>query len=405
VVILLVFFLVQTVVFSFLWTRQLQLASHSSTLAYAENAPPDSPHSFSHYLNDESNVRIPSNADGTPMSLEERLRYLELKVNAQSNFGVTDPFFGTKRNKHLCRNSSDLEEFGCRPGFEGYDDDETCTGSFDHAVCLDHLPKPRPDPFEPVTGEPKCLVYDMGIRANPEFGAVMARVFGCEVHAFDPSPVSKEWWKSSKADELRKLGNYHFHPYGAGGMDGELRLNGYNWGQVSILKYPSTLLDCRSKNKPDKDHCRMVDVPQQAFHVPVKTLPTIRRELGHENRTLDILKVDVEGSEYAFLEQLLDSSGGCPSYVQQIALEWHHMPWDPRYGEGSSPSINALTTILHACGLKMFWHWRAWPSKDAIYVKMGMNNMMYSLSSYVRVSNSGEKIESNRVASMVRRHT
>lgn len=91
------------------------------------------------------------------------------------------------------------------------------------------------------------------------------------------------------------------------------------------------------------------------FKLPVKTLPTIIRQLGHQGRTIDILKVDVEGSEYAFLENLLDSSGGCPSFINQVTLEWHHFSWDARYGEGSAPSINAIATLLHTCGLQNIW--------------------------------------------------
>ena len=79
------------------------------------------------------------------------------------------------------------------------------------------------------------------------------------------------------------------------------------------------------------------------------------KELGHEGRTIDVLKVDVEGSEYAFLENLLDSSNGCPAFISQITLEWHHFSWDMRYGEGSNPSMNAISTLLHTCGLKLIW--------------------------------------------------
>ena len=41
---------------------------------------------------------------------------------------------------------------------------------------------------------------------------------GCEVHAFDPSPISVQFYRAN--DELQKLPNYHFHEYGAGGRDG-----------------------------------------------------------------------------------------------------------------------------------------------------------------------------------------
>ena len=32
--------------------------------------------------------------------------------------------------------------------------------------------------------------------------------------------------------------NYHFHPIGAGGVDGAVQLNNYDWGQVSIMRFP-----------------------------------------------------------------------------------------------------------------------------------------------------------------------
>ena len=76
-------------------------------------------------------------------------------------------------------------------------------------------------------------MYDFGIRAQPEFGEVMARAFGCEVHAFDPSPISTTWWSSPEAADLRKLPNYHFHPYGASGHDGAIKLSTYDWNQVT----------------------------------------------------------------------------------------------------------------------------------------------------------------------------
>lgn len=62
------------------------------------------------------------------------------------------------------------------------------------------------------------------------------------------------------------------------------------------------------------------------FQLPVKTLNGVMKDLGHENRKIDVLKLDVEGqqlfsillrnmlfclkqntgSEYGFLEEMLD---------------------------------------------------------------------------------------------------
>ena len=38
----------------------------------------------------------------------------------------------------------------------------------------------------------RTTAYDVGIRAQPLFGVVMANEYGCEVHAFDPSPIANE---------------------------------------------------------------------------------------------------------------------------------------------------------------------------------------------------------------------
>ena len=49
---------------------------------------------------------------------------------------------------------------------------------------------------------------------------------------------------------------------------------------------------------------------------------------------------------------MLDA-GICRS-IDQITVEWHHHSFDSRYLGGSSPPINAVSTLLHACGLNMF---------------------------------------------------
>lgn len=358
-------------------------------------------------LDDESNVRIPKDKHGAELSVEERLRYLELKTNAFMGFG-TNPFFGVQEQASHCENVSSLHEFGCKLGWEGVKDSNSrCVGLFDHRICIDNLPKPgtkyelnQEDGSE--QNDTPCLIYDFGIRAEPQFGAVMARTFGCEVHGFDPSPVSNNWWESDRANELRKLPNYHFHPYGAGGIDGDIVLKDYNWGQVSILRYPSMTVHCKDNTFRIGDNveadwemrgqyyegevvgvtssgdnvtvrysdeksvetldfrfvrhtCDLRHHSSKDFKLPVKTLPTIMKELRHEGRSIDILKIDVEGSEYAFLEQLLDVSGGCPDFIKQITLEWHHFSFDPRYGEGASPPINTIATLLNSCGLKNIW--------------------------------------------------
>lgn len=389
----------------FLFFQYLFLVSRIPALKHKENFKEDEkllrksfyPNSGSHHLNDESNVLIPKDKFGNKLSLEERVRYLELKLNSYMHFS-SDPFFGVKVDNTICQSKlSTLVEYGCKPGLDGIKNEEmvkdNCPGLFDNDICIDKLPKPIIDQNVDDVSKLKvndnsqeknrnCLVYDFGIRAQPQFGSTLARVFGCEVHAFDPSPVSTDWWNSDDAKKLRELPNYHFHPYGTGGIDGSIILKEYNWGQVSILRYPSQTLDC----KEDKPNCKSLHHTSKSFRLPVKTLPTIIKELGHEGRTIDIMKIDVEGSEYSFLENLMDMSGGCPDYIDQLTLEWHHYPFDPRYGEGASPPINTLSTLLHACGLKnIYTHSQSgWRSNEKIYVDLDMKDVRYNIVTFYR---------------------
>lgn len=229
---------------------------------------------------DESNVRIPRGADGAPLSDKERIRLLELKLGGHMNW-ARNPRFGMQvhpaapRCKMVTKLCDETEGVGLpysRPwerGLPGCLADRSTT--YDHPICLDSLPswlapnatqravqrQRRPHarrrgrgaaldlsdaPAVPVpaAGESPCLVYDFGIRQQPEFGIALAKHAGCEVHGFDPSPVALQWF--AKAKERGELpSNYHFHPYGAGGVDGTVTLSQYDWDQVrSARRRPRT---------------------------------------------------------------------------------------------------------------------------------------------------------------------
>ena len=57
-----------------------------------------------------------------------------------------------------------------------------------------------------------------------------------------------------------------------------------------------------------------------------KSLTMISKELGHEHRLIDILKVDIEGGEFEFFESLFLSAranGSRMPYIRQILFEIH----------------------------------------------------------------------------------
>jgi len=285
---------------------------------------------FEGTINKADASRVPTTMDQKwnfhERSLAERVRYLEHKIDGASNW-LTDPQLYEKLQLS-CKNLTNL--------------------GTDHRVCLDNFEQRK---------RKNCVVYDLGIRANPEFGTKMMSDYGCSVRAYDPSPISKKWWagevpgaeQKALVAKLKAAGpeKYDFHNVGAGGMDGPLTLYEYNWNQVSIF---------HAENDHTQRGGDQPDLPPKRFSLDALTLPTMMR--NNKDNYIDVLKLDIEGSEYVFLQDMFDRLG-CPP-VGQFALEWHAFSNDPRYG--SPPEINTLHNLMSSCGYKMFFnheHWRA----------------------------------------------
>jgi len=285
--------------------------------------------------------------DGTvhQLNMADRLRYLERKFAGVANW-LKDPQLWMKE-QYKCKNSTFVHS--------------------DHNVCLDNFARANPRRRSQT-----CIIYDLGIHAEPEFGMNMLKEHGCSVRAYDPSDTSANWWKSDNknAKFLREVGEskYKFHSMAAGGNDGPLQLFQYNWNQVSIVK--------QERDTTIKDWQKF---HQKSFTVPAKTLGTMMRE--NNDSWIDILKIDIEGSEYMFLQNAFDTFG-CPP-VGQIAIEFHHFSLDERYG--SSADINTIHNLLNSCGFKSFnvgEHWRSavTPDEKSFYV----SPKRYSIASYCR---------------------
>jgi FkbM family methyltransferase len=269
-------------------------------------------------------------------------------------------------------------------------------------ICLDDFPKlpasrhttattttttrkkRQEDKQQASSPAPPCVIYDFGIREEPEFGLILSQEpFHCEVHGFDPSPISKQWYTSNKrfAPEARANPSYHFHPYGGGGADESIALREYNWDQVSVYQYPQYVTN--GNNCSTQGKCRYHKfIPQKKTWLPVQTVQSVMKELNHTH--IDILKLDVEGWEYRMLEALIES-GVCRK-VDQLTLEWHHYDIDLRYGESSVPMINVLVKLLQdECGLYQYWIHDAtgWPSNEEIYTTMGIV-LRYNIAAFKR---------------------
>ncbi|XP_046560362.1 probable methyltransferase-like protein 24 [Haliotis rubra] len=163
---------------------------------------------------------------------------------------------------------------------------------------------------QPYAVKPPCLVYSFGIANDFSFDDAMGKI-GCEVHSFDPSMHKEDHRRSDRVT---------FHAMGLSGVD-------------------SDTFEAR------KD---MYVKNTQLWKI--RTLKTIMKELGHEHRVLDVLKIDVEGHEWAVVKNIMED--GIFKKIRQFYLEWHLFPDWP--AKSSYVSLYQLYTKLTQLGLTAF---------------------------------------------------
>ncbi|XP_042234228.1 methyltransferase-like protein 24 [Homarus americanus] len=135
----------------------------------------------------------------------------------------------------------------------------------DKAVCLAPV-------YNITPGD--CIVYSFGINNEWSFDDAMAQ-FGCQVYAFDPTMGVEDHRRSDKI---------YFYNLGVGPADLHTKLGGVN--------------------------------------ATVRTLGHIIDMLGHINKTIDYLKIDIEGYEYSVLQQLSQDVDSLRQ-VKQLGIEIH----------------------------------------------------------------------------------
>lgn len=147
---------------------------------------------------------------------------------------------------------------------------------------------------------PDSIVYSLGVGDSIDLDMDLIHHYSLTVHAFDPTPYSLEW-----VSGLELPDNFKFHPWAAAGNDGTLRL----FRRVNKRGKASDVMWTADSNAADESD--FVDAPAY-------TIATIMQKLGHSR--IDVLKIDVEGAEYA----ILDSLGDVANLPTQLLVEYHH---------------------------------------------------------------------------------
>lgn len=142
----------------------------------------------------------------------------------------------------------------------------------------------------------QSIVYSFGIGEDISFDKAMAEQHGCQIFAFDPTPKSVNWVNNQQLPS-----RFSFFDYGIDVKTGTVNFNlpkNKTYVSGSIVMHNS--LD-----------------QHNTISVPMKSFSDITDELGHKR--INLLKMDIEGSEYHIIESILSSG----IEIDQLLLELH----------------------------------------------------------------------------------
>ena len=172
----------------------------------------------------------------------------------------------------------------------------TCVGRVTHSCHELHLGTEYGGwTINPTLVNKDSIVYSAGIGEDISFDRALIERFGVTVHGFDPTPRSIKWVKSQTVPK-----EFVLHEYGFAKDDGTL-----------VFHMPEN---------PEHVSLSTVERPNatERVELPVRNLAGIMKELGHSH--IDLLKMDIEGSEYEVIEDLLARG----IQVKQLLVEYHH---------------------------------------------------------------------------------
>lgn len=145
----------------------------------------------------------------------------------------------------------------------------------------------------------KSIIYSFGVGEDISFDEKLIKEYNCTIYAFDPTPKTVNFILTKNAPP-----NFIFNQYGLNSHDGEIPFYlPINPNHVSCST--SKVLDHKNKKT-------------EFVIVNMKKFSTIVNELGHKK--IEIVKLDIEGSEYEVLDDILNSKVD----INQILIEFHH---------------------------------------------------------------------------------
>ena len=146
------------------------------------------------------------------------------------------------------------------------------------------------------------IVYSFGIGKDVSFDKTCIKKHKCRIFAFDPTPKSIDYIQNQVPSNLFTFFDFGITDTESGVIDFYLPVNP-NGVSGSLVKTNDVN-------------------PNNTIKVKMKTFDDIVRELRHKH--IDVIKMDIEGSEYAVLEEILASE----IKVDQLLIEFHDRLFD-----------------------------------------------------------------------------
>lgn len=140
---------------------------------------------------------------------------------------------------------------------------------------------------------PNSVVYSLGVGKQIEFDLELIDRFKVNVFAFDPTYQSVEWINKQILPK-----RFHFIEYGIMDYDGLAQFQHLGGIQFGIVD--------------------SVSQHDEKVELQVYCLKTMMEKLNHTK--IDLLKINIEGGEYAVIADLVASNLD----VKQIVVEFHH---------------------------------------------------------------------------------
>lgn len=168
----------------------------------------------------------------------------------------------------------------------------------------------------------KSIVYSFGIGEDISFDAALIHAHQCHVFGFDPTPKSIHWCEEQ---DLPK--SFQFYDFGIAEKTGTAKFH----LPINTEHVSGSLVLQNSLSEENT-----VEVKMKSF---LDTLDILKHQ------KIDVLKMDIEGSEYDVIESILAAG----IQIDQMAIEFHE-----RFFENGKEKSQQLIEKMKRSGYEIF---------------------------------------------------